>query len=303
MLPRFSRTLGVVLLALLLPLSGCNETGDLTRGSVDQLLANARIARQARDYETAVRILDAALATAPDRADVRTEFGLTLLERDDLNLLDLDRVAAFVTSTSSGTRAAPAARVAVCTFETDPTARPFRLDDVDGFSEIEARRATLDRTLALLDPVIPNSLQSLDLCTGVTDGPDGPMLAYDRAAALAQMRAANLTDAEISAALASNALARFLNAYLMLARDLPQPTTWYRIDSGSGIGVCAADPIALLNDARPAVAGLGEGAASVDLRAAAFGASPTSQGLVDLVTDGFVDVRDAIGPYCFRPTG
>src|SRR5690606_25780794 len=152
---------------------------------------------------------------------VRVEYGVTLLERDDLNLLDLDRVATFVTSATDsplapGTASAKAGNA--CTFD-DPTATPFNLNEVGGFPELEANRAAILQTLALLDPVIPDALQNFDLCTGIVDGPDGPMLSYDRAGALAEMRALGLTDAQISAALASNALARFLNAYLFLTLD------------------------------------------------------------------------------------
>lgn len=296
------RTLAVASLALLLPLSGCDETGDLTGGSVDQQVDNARAARQSGDFDTAVQILEAAYAANPDNAPVRAEYSVTLLERDGINLLDLDRAATFITSVSGGGVKAPtdlpAAARSTCTFSNDPSATEFSLSSYAGFPELQANRETIRTVLALLDPIIPESIQNFDLCTSIVDGPDGPVLSYSAQAALAEMRALGLDDAQISAVLASNALSRFLNAYLFLTLDLPQQTTWYRTNNGSSIGVCADDPDALLDQAEQAVADLGEAALSIDLRAATYGSSSTSQEIVELVIDGYTEIRDGIGDYC-----
>ena len=295
------RVLGATLLTLLLPLAGCDETGDLTSGSIEQRVNNAVAARQSGNFDLAVRILEAAYAESPDSKPVRTEYAVTLLERKGINLLDLDRLAGFLTSSVTATPAAPTNVPALrggCAYANDPSATLFDPRSYAGSTELEADRDVILQTLALLDPVIPDALQNFSVCTGITSGPDGAVLNYDPAAALAEMRAAGLTDEQIGLALSSNALARFMNAYLFLTLDVPQQTQWYRINGGSGVGLCADDPEALLDQAEEAVADLGEAAFSMDLRAATFGSSSTTQQLVDLVTEGYTEIRDGIGDYC-----
>ncbi len=292
-------------LTFLLPLSACDETGDLSGATAEQQVSNVRAARQqARqtgDYSTALRLIEAAYAAYPSDASVRNEYGLVLLQSENVNLLDLDRVAQFVNNETGGTLTAPPtanAHAGTCALASDPTAAPFDPTDFATFPVLAASRAEIQQALALLDPIIPDALQNFSLCTGFVLGDEGYALNYDQAAALAEMRASGLDDDEISAALATNAIARFLNAYFFLTQDLPQATQWYRTDNGAGIGVCADDPDALLDQAEEAVADLGEAAFSIDLRAATFGATSTSQELVDLVIDGYIQIRDGIGAYC-----
>lgn len=293
--------LGALILAT--GLTGCDETGNLSGGSVERQITNAQIARQNGDYATAIRILEAAHAANPDNAPVRAELGLTLLERDGINLLDLDRVATFITS-EAGTQAPAApdgsALRMTCPYTNNPSATPFQLNGVSGFEDLVAARGTIREAMALLAPMIPSELRGFDICTsiGTAPGGSGVVFNYNRAAALAQMRALGLTDTQIGATLASNALVRFLDAYLYIALDLPQQTQWFRINGGSSIGVCADNPDALLGQAEDAVASLGQGALSIDLRATIFGANSTQQQLVELVSDGYLQMRDAIGDYC-----
>lgn len=301
-----SRALAAALaLTFLLPMTGCDETGDLSGATADQQVRNVRAARQqaraSGDYSTAMRLIEAAYAAYPSDASVRNEYGLILLQSENVDLLDLDRVAQFVNSETAGTSAAPTtanAHGSSCALADDPTAAPLDPTDFATFPELVASRAEIQQTLALLDPIIPDALQDFSLCSGFVLGDDGYELDYDQAAALAEMRASGLDDDEISAALATNAVARFLNAYIFLTQDLPQATQWYRTDNGASIGVCADDPDALLDQAEEAVADLGEAAFSIDLRAATFGATSTSQELVDLVVDGYIQIRDGIGAYC-----
>ena len=291
--------------ALLLPLSACDETSALTEGTVEQQVINARIARQGGDYDAAVRILEQAYAASPSHPAVRVEYGVTVLERNQIDLLDLDRIAQYLSSVTGGKTVArtpvlPAsARGVVCTYENDPDATPFSPTDYADFPTLQANRAALQQALTLLDPVIPDALQSFDLCTSIVDGPDGrPMLRYETQAALDELRALGLSDTEISAALATNALARFLNAFLFLTDDLPQQTAWYRVDGGTSIGVCAEDPDALADQAQEAIQDMGEALFSIDLRARTFGTTSTSQELVDLVLQSYEDVRDGVADYC-----
>lgn len=285
------------------PLVACDQTGDLTSGTEAQLLENARAARTSGDYATAIRVLDAARAAYPQSAAVRVEYAVTLGDRDGINLFDLDRVARFLTDEGHAPVApAPSPTMSVgplsCPYALDPTAVVFDPTDYPGFPELEADAAAIEQTLALLDPVIPDAIQTFGLCTAVTDGPDGPRLNYAPAAALAEMRALGLSDEQIASALASNAVARFLHAYLTVTTTLTQETTWYRFDSGRRVGVCADDPDLLQAEAEDAVADLGEAVFSLDLRGVALGNPVLTQDLVELLVEGYTEIRDGIGRYC-----
>ena len=279
-------------LALVLPLAGCDETGLATDEA--SVIGDAQVARQNGDFETAVRLLETALAANPQSAAVRTELGVTILARENLNLLDLDRISQFIvdgTGAATAMADAPAARGAVCRFASDPTARRFDPTAVEGFPQIEASRTAIDSVLAIITPVLPAALRTFDPCT--TIAPDGSLV-YDRTAVTAQLRASGLTNAQIGQLLATNALARFLSAYLFVTTEVPQQTTWYRLADGS-IGVCAADEAALLTQTRGAVSTLGTALTSLDTRARSFGGSSD---IVDLATDAFADIREALGEFC-----
>ncbi|HEX9950476.1 MAG TPA: hypothetical protein VGB53_01805 [Rubricoccaceae bacterium] len=279
-------------LVLILPLAGCDETGVSTDEA--SVIGDAQVARQNGDFETAVRLLETALAANPQSAPVRTELGVTILAREDLNLLDLDRISQFIVDGAAGATVAanaPAARGGTCRFASDPTAVPFDPTAVEGFPEIEASQSAIDSVLAIITPVLPAALRSFDPCT--TIAPDGSLV-YDRVAVAAQLRASGLTDAQISQLLATNALARFLSAYLFVTTEVPQQTSWYRLADGS-IGVCATDEDALLTQTRGAVSTLGTALTSLDTRARSFGGASD---IVDLATDAFADIREALGEYC-----
>jgi hypothetical protein len=293
--------LALVALVATATLTACDQTDDLTSGSEAQLLENARVARTAGDYETAIRVLDAAREAYPASAAVRVEYAITLFDRDDVNLIDLDRVASFLTDAAGTAPAAPAPSPtmsvgpSICPYVGNPTFDPT---SYAGFPQLEADAAVIAQTLALLDPVIPDAIQNFGLCTAVTDGPDGPALNYAPAAALAEMRALGLSDEQIAAALATNGLARFLHAYLTVTTALTQETTWYRIDGGSRVGVCADDPARLQDEAEDAVEDLGEAVFSLDLRGVALDNPILTQDLVELMLEGYTEVRDGIGRYC-----
>jgi len=290
--------------AVLAPLTACDQTGDLTSGTEAQLIENARVARTTGDYTTAIEVLDAAFEAYPESAPVRAEYAMTLFERDDINLIDLDRLATFLADAGSTLPVAPtpsptmSVGASTCTYASDPTATPFDPTTYAGFPQLDASREVIAQTLALLDPVIPDAIQHFTICTTIADGPDGPVLNYVPADALAEMRAMGLSDDQIASALATNALARFLNAYLTVTTALTQETTWYRTDGGSGIGVCADDPDQLQAEAEASIEDLGEAVVSLDLRGVALGNPSLTQELVDLMLEGYTEIRDGIGTYC-----
>lgn len=302
-LPPMSSFLRLALLAFVVtaPLTACDETGGLTSGSEAQLIENVRAARAAGDYTTALRVLDAALEAYPESAPVRVEYASTLFDRDDINLIDLDRLATFLADAGDGVPAAPTPSPTMsvgggtCPYTSSPTFDPT---SYDGFEDIETSAAVIDQALELLAQVIPDALQSFSVCTSITDGPDGPVLNYVPATALAEMRAKGLTDTQIAAALATNGLARFLKAYLTVTTTLTQETTWYRINGGSGIGVCADDPDLLRAEAEDSIENLGKAVFSLDLRGVVLGNPALTQDLVDLMAEGYSEIRDGIGTNC-----
>lgn len=285
---------GLLAALLLLPLAACDETGGFAE-DVNVAVDDAVIARQSGNYTLAVSILRDALQRAPENAEVRVELATTILERDGVNLLDIDRISQFLTTGASGGTARPTdpgARAA-CAYASDPTAEAFDPTDLVGFDDLMEHAASIEETLDLLAPVMPAALQTLDVCTSIVDGE----LVYDRAGAIADLRSQGLSDAQIGQALAVNALAKFVDAYLFVTTELPEQTTWYRLADGS-IAICVDDPEALQAQAEVAVAHIGEAVLSLDARAAHLGASSAATEIVDLALDAYEDVRDALGFYC-----
>lgn len=291
----FRLALATLALALILPLTGCDESGS-TSSDVTTIVADAQIARQNGDFDRAEALLRGALQQDASSAPVRSELAATLMARQGLNLLDLDRIATFIVDGTGGigaTASTPAASAhsGSCGFATDPTATPFDPTAVSGFPQIQASRADVDEALALLNPILPAELTTFNVCTSI--GPDGGLV-YDRAAATTQLRASGMTDAQIGQLLATNALVRFLNAYLFVTTEVGG-TTWYRLADG-GIGICADDSdTSLAEQARPGVRMLGRAVLSLDTRARSFGGSTE---LVGTASDAFGDIREAFGEIC-----
>lgn len=281
--------LATLAVALMLPLSGCDETSS-TSSDVADTIGDAQIARQNGDFDRAESLLRGALAQDGASAPVRAELAATLLARQGLNLLDLDRIAQFVIDGTNAAAATPAGRASgTCAFAA--TGTPFDPTSVAGFPQITASRAQIEEAIALTAPLLPAGLTTFDACTAIA--PDGT-LRYDRVAAATRLRASGMTDTQISKLLADNALARFLSAYLTVSTGLGQQTTWYRLPDGS-VGICADDADALVGQTRPAVARLGTAVLSLDTRARSFGGATD---LVDAARDAFADIREGVAGFC-----
>lgn len=296
---RFSLPPGLFALALAvwLPLSGCDELDRDTDGSAEVLVQNARAARLAGDHAAAVRILDAAVAAYPADASVHTEFAVTLLEQDGLNLFDLERLADFVEGgLAPATGASPLPAGTFCPFALDPTSVRVDPTAFAGYADLRAAAPTLDAVLAHLDVVIPPVLESQPLCSASAATTDGAT--FNRASARAEMAAQGLTDAEIGAALAANTLARALQAYLELSGGMDQPTAWYRYGASQTLVVCAPDAARLQDDAEGAVAHFGEGVHSFDLRLSVVGETDAGRDVATALRDSYTDLRDAFGAFC-----
>ena len=286
-------------------LTGCDESIPTTP---EDLLADARIARQAGDINKAVDLLERAHARDARDAVVRVELSSALLAREDLGVDDLDRIASYLLdgAASGGlgvpSGSAPEAKAGSCPYETAPGATPFDPRDLDEYEQYLDEDNVSARVRELLDPVITEQLRPADfLCNGITETASGAELNYDPDAALAAMRAADsrLTDELIASALAVNATNEAIAAYRFLSNDLRAQTAWYRLSDGN-LGVCPVGVTeAELRDlAEDAIADLGEALLSIDLRSRILGSGQVTTELVDIVLDAYDEVRDDLAPYC-----
>jgi len=306
---RSFRPLAGLLLALAFVAAGCDSAA--TGGD---LLTDARIARQSGDLDRAIELYSDALRAEPDNAIVRTELAGTQLDRAGVDLLDLSSFVDFLTDAApAATAAAPAAdaaRGATCEYASQEGAVVIDPRDVVDFEEVFENRDIIQLAMDILQgeqvvlagnplpagvAVIPDEITAFSVCTGIQDSE----IVLDRAGAVASMQALGLTNQQISAALAVDALSRFIDAYFYVTVDLPQATTWYRLADGS-IGICADDPDQLRVDAEAAVQNLGRAIAGLDLRAHVLGAGPSDpvRQIVDEAVDAYTEVEDDLAPYC-----
>ncbi|MDX1439148.1 MAG: tetratricopeptide repeat protein, partial [Rubricoccaceae bacterium] len=198
---RLILTSALVLSASVL-ISAC-DGGDADLDDIQALLADARIARQAGDLPGAIAILESAHDQAPENAPVRIELASAYMEQEGVDLLDLDRIALYLTNFEdnlAGTGTNTAAVGKTCQYESDPNAQPFELRDYEEYLELFDARTQINEVIALLNespqPVVPAELRALGLCSGISDGE----LDYDRDAALGEMETMGLTEDEITTA-------------------------------------------------------------------------------------------------------
>lgn len=289
--------LSLVAFATLLVVSGCD---DAIPTEPDDLLVDARIARQAGDVDAAVDLLERAHEADASDAVVRLELASTLFEQADLGVIDLDRIASYLLEEAGASAASPApsasdAKAGGCAYADDPTAERFDPTEFEEYDQYLERASVARRVRELLDPVIADQLRPDDfLCTGIQDG----ALVYDADAALAALRSVDprITDEQIASALAVNAVAEVMDTYLFLTEELEGRAEWYRLGDGS-IGVC---PVGITEEelrqlAEGSVADMGEALLSTDLRARLIGSSTE---LVDVVLDAYEEVRDDLAPTC-----
>ncbi len=283
---------------LLLPLSGCDETGPMlsVEQGVDVAIDDAIIAREQGDYDTATTLLYQALEAEPTNAVVRVELSTTLLQREGIDLFDIERIGQYLETAGMARTAQPsAARSAgTCAYASDPTAVQFDPTEYEGFEELVLSIEVLEEVTETLEGVLPAAVEDFQLCGSVVDGE----LIYDQAGAIQDLKAQGLTNDQAAQALAVGALARFVDAYVTVTEELADETSWYRLADGS-IGICADDEDAARTKAEGAIQGIGEAILSLDTRAAILGASATvAAEIVDTALDIYDELEQDITTYC-----
>jgi hypothetical protein len=232
-----------------LVVSGCNllEAFYDEGNDVDTLLEDARYARAAGDFDRAVSILERALAQDRSHPRVRLQLASTLMQREGLTFLHLERVITHLVGSldqpaTAGRSAASDA--AVCTFSSSAATEPFDPRAFEGFDAISGSRATLRYVIELLNdpavstetPAMPAELTGIDVCSVVsTSG-----LAYDRSGVLAALRTQFGSDEAVTSALSTNSVALTLAAYVALFEQPDLPVSWFIVD-GSNVGACMAE--------------------------------------------------------------
>lgn len=290
--------LPLITAALLIPLSGCDETGPML--SLDEGVAvavdDAILAREQGDYDTATDLLYRALEAEPTNAVVRVELSTTLLQREGIDLFDIERIGQYLETAGMGRTAQPASArsSATCAYAGDPTAVQFDPTEYEGFDELVLSIEVLEEVTETLGGVLPAAVEDFALCGSVVDGE----LVYDQAGAIVDLRARGLTDEQAAQALAVGALARFVDAYVTVTEELADETAWYRLADGS-IGICAADEEAARTKAEGAIQGIGEAILSLDTRAAILGAGATvAAEIVDTALSIYGELEQDITTYC-----
>ena len=311
-MPLLNRSLPLATLALALLVTGCNvlDSAYDEGGSVDDLLVDANIARQSGDLDHAIELLAQAYEQDPARADVRLDYASTLMQRDELSLVDVEQVADFILEQigEGGLGARGFATGDSCTFSADHATSSFDPRDVSNYEEIAAASPTLGQIVELLNdpaspdtpPVMPVALQEVDICTVFTDSG----LVYDRDAILADLYAAFGNDAEqVHEALWANAVALTLNAYVEIFESEDLPVEWYIVDpeGSSYVGFCVAqEHVAPMKaDIQAYLHDIGEATVSLDLLVY-DGASATGEFAVYLqeVVDMYDSFEEGLSELC-----
>lgn len=223
-------------------IGGCNifESFIPEANEVDKILQDARHARSSGNLDRAVTLLTKALGLEPSNPVVRYELAFTLMRREKLDLMSLERVVSHLLSARSG-HAARATAEGLCTFDTRRRAEPFDPRDLDGFEAIAAARPTLKWVLELLNdpsspteaPAMPAEFTSLDICEVIT--PDG--LRYNRQQVLDALYNQFETEHQVTGALSTNAIALTLASYVNLFEQPDLRVDWFIVD-GEDLGAC-----------------------------------------------------------------
>lgn len=244
----FRYALSVAGLAAVLVVAGCNvlDSAYEEGGTVEHLIEDASFARIDGDFDRSETLLRQAFDLEPENPMVRMDLATTLMQREQINLLSLERVTTYVLEEIAAEGGqARGAQSDTCTFDAGEPTRPFDPNAVEDYEEIVADTPVIAEVLQLLNgpagpaaaPVIPTGLSDLDPCTIAQDGE----LTYDRDALLATLRARfGGDDRRVNAVLTMNAVALTLGAYLGIFETPEAPVNWFLIGEpgDARIGFC-----------------------------------------------------------------
>lgn len=311
-----NRTLALMTFAVvaLAAIAGCNVLDPVygEGGSVENLLEDARHARARQDFNRAVALLEDALAQDPANRQVRTELAGTLLQREDLNLLDVVDVADHVLEALGRDLGARGTAADFCTFSADEPASPFDPLGIDGYAAIAEADPVLGYVIELLrgaddqgsHAVIPDLLEAVDLCAAIT--PRG--LDYDREPILAALRAgfsgtSAQIDRQVNAALDVYVTAVVLDTYRAIF-EAQVPVRWYIYGADQDrLGYCtdAGDFSVIEQNAEAQIPRLGRAVLALDLRLANSGGSSDLETLLDDVVEVYDRFRGDLTSFCSAP--
>lgn len=242
----FQRSLAPALLAALLVVAGCNVLDPAydEGGSVQALLEDARYARANGDFDRATELLEAAYAQEPDNPQVRLELAGTLLQREDLNSIDLvSQVTDFMRRSLDGEAGHRGGAADSCSWEGAEPTQPFDPGAFPEYHEILEARPVLNRVRDLLagpdGAILPPALVALRPCDVVVDGEP----VYDREAILAELYATFGGDPNrVRAALLLNTVTLTLNAYAGVFEQPDVPVSWFLVGEPEDVrlGFCIA---------------------------------------------------------------
>ena len=178
---RFNYALGFTGLAAVLVLAGCNvfDAAYEEGGSVENLIEDAYYARINDDFERSEALLREALDLAPEHPVVRMDLASTLMQGEQINLLDLEAVTTHLLDEIEAEGGqARGTQADTCTWNSDEPTRPFDPAAAEGYAEFAAVAPVLTEVLDLLNapasststPVLPETLGEVDLCTAVEGG-------------------------------------------------------------------------------------------------------------------------------------
>src|SRR5690606_11005007 len=234
------------LLAALLVVVGCNVLDPVydEEGSVQTLLENARYARANGDFDRAAELLEAAYAQEPENAEVRLELAGTLLQREDLNSIDLvGQVTDFMRRSLDGEAGHRGGSADSCSWEGSEPTRPFDPGAFPEYGEILAARPVLNQVRDLLagpdGAFLPPALVALRPCDVVMDGE----AVYDRDEILADLYATFGNDPNrVRTALMLNAVTLTLNGYANVFEQPDVPVSWFLVgeQEDAHLGFCIA---------------------------------------------------------------
>ena len=306
---RFNYALGFTGLAAVLVLAGCNvfDAAYEEGGSVENLIEDAYYARINDDFERSEALLREALDLAPEHPVVRMDLASTLMQGEQINLLDLEAVTTHLLDEIEAEGGqARGTQADTCTWNSDEPTRPFDPAAAEGYAEFAAVAPVLTEVLDLLNapasststPVLPETLGEVDLCTAV----EGGTLSYDRDALLAPLREEFDGDGRrISAALTINAVAHTLSAYLGIFESPAVPIDWVLVGEpgDARLGFCTGSEtlVSFRENFDTNLEALAEAYLSLDLLLY-DGGSEEMEGYLNEALAFYTTLEEASGSFC-----